>query len=51
MTRKNQRARKKRSNDILDPAELELVRARIHMHQEAIRLDRERNKTKRIYEV
>jgi hypothetical protein len=45
MTRKNQRTRKKRK-----PNEtLELIEVR--MYREALRLDKEREKTKRIYEV
>lgn len=46
MTRKNQRTRKnkRRSKEVLDHVE-------VRMYREALRLDKERNKTKRIYEV
>ena len=45
MTRRNQRTRKKRkTEEILNYADVRMLR-------ESMRLDREREKTKRIYEV
>jgi len=44
MTRKNQRTRKKKAKEILDFADVRMLR-------ESLRLDKQRDKTKRMYEV
>jgi hypothetical protein len=47
-----QKTRKKRkTKENLDLIEIPISRARARMYREALRLDKERAKTKRIYEV